>query len=275
MAQVTEHCIWKIVELFYKSFLAFRDIYDQYESRIAAHIDALKVPRETLQLSHLDLAGLIEFPRLEDLRNRYLLALKDGCHEIFRDRDHTDLLDRYVSTIFHEISILKEEHYTVKHYAPYWARAEAQRELASIMEEAGTLLPRKMQHLDFLFKTARERLEKLLPDFRGQKILVRSLFLNRHGFAAACYPSGIEGFYTLMYPENGPLEGYVEAGESFFKGAFYAQACEAFSGALDCARRGASSAPDGASMIDRLSSRLRESGEALRARQEIEKDLRG
>ena len=228
MAQVVEHKIWKIIELFYRSFLAYRHIHDQYEENIAGICAKNGVSREALQLSPTDLAGLIEFQKLEDLRDRYLFTLKDYCHDIFRDRDRTDLLDRYVSDIFHEISILKEEHYTVKHYALFWARADAQAELQAIMEEALKLVPHKIQHIEFLYRTARERLETLLPGFRGQKILTRSLFLNRDGFIAECHPQGIEGFYALMYPEHGPLEGFMEAGESFFASAFHRQAKDAF-----------------------------------------------
>ncbi len=228
MAQVVEHKIWKIIELFYRSFLAYRHIHDQYEENVAGICAKNGTSRDALQLSPIDLAGLIEFQKLEDLRDRYLFTLKDYCHDIFRDRDQTDLLDRYVSDIFHEISILKEEHYTVKHYALYWARTDAQAELQAIMGEALKLVPHKIQHVDFLYRTARERLETLLPGFRGQKILTRSLFLNRDDFIAESHPRGIEGLYELMYPEHGPLAGFVEAGESFFASAFYTQAKDAF-----------------------------------------------
>ena len=37
MPQKTEHRIWKIIELFYKSFLSFRHIRDTYEEKIARY----------------------------------------------------------------------------------------------------------------------------------------------------------------------------------------------------------------------------------------------
>ena len=65
---------------------------------------------------------MLEFKSLESLRDDYIQELKDLCHDVFRTADRTDPLDRYVSDIFHEVSILKEEHYTVKTYAPQYER---------------------------------------------------------------------------------------------------------------------------------------------------------
>ena len=85
-----------------------------------------------------------------------------------------------------------------------------------------------IHHVDFLFRTARGRLEKLLAGFRNQKILVRSFFLNRHGFISECYDNGLADFYRFMYPKVGPLKGYLEAGLSFFNSGFHQNALEAF-----------------------------------------------
>lgn len=268
MPQKTEHRIWKIVELFYKSFLAFRHMRNAYEEKAARYSAKTGLPRGELELNPAQLAGLFEFRKLEELRNRYLWSLKEHCHTTFRGGDQTDLLDRYVSDIFHEISILKEEHYTVEHYAPVWARADAQREFQSIMEEAGRLFPQKVQHVDFLFATARERLEKLLTGFRELKIVVRSLFLNRLGFVSECYPSGIEGFYEFMYPEHGPLEGYDRAGMSFFVSGFFATAVEAFEEGLACGRRARAMTEAQARIVQSMEEHLLKARKALGDRRE-------
>jgi len=237
MPQKKEHRTWKIVELFYKSYLSFRRIREQYEEKVDRYAAQAGLPRDKLELKADELAGLFEFRKLEELRDRYLWELKEHCHQVFRGHGTTDLLDRYVSDIFHEVSILKEELYTVERSAPVWARADAQRELTSIMEEAGRVFPQKIRHIHFLFENARGRLEKLLRNFREQKILTRSLFLNRKGFVSECYPDGIEGFYAIMYPENGPLEGYDRAGMSFFSSGFFKVAIEAFEEGLEYDRR--------------------------------------
>ncbi len=263
MPQKDEHRIWKVIELFYKSCLSFRHIHDEYEEKVTRYTAEKGISRERLELNPADLADLFEFQKLEELRDRYLWALKDFCHTTFRGSDNTELLDRYVSDIFHEISILKEEHYTVEHYAPLWARADAQREYQSIMEEAGRLFPQKVDHIDFLFAKARERLERLLIEFRELKILVRSLFLNRRGFVAECYAKGIEGFYEIMYPENGPIEGYDRAGMSFFNSGFYANAIEALEEGLACSQRREKPCPGRARIIASMQEHIKKSREAL------------
>lgn len=237
MPQKTEHRIWKIIEFFYKSLLALRQIHDQYEQKVARYcVEGIPHP-EDLKLDPSDLAKLLDYQQLEQLRDRFLWPLKELCHSTFRGRDQTDLLDRYVSDIFHEISILKEELYTVEHYAPVWEREGARHELESIMGEAARLFPQKVHHVAFLFRTSLERLERLLPTYRDQKILKRSLFLNRRGFVSECYPEGIEHFYTVMYGEQGPLAGYEKAGRSFYTSGFYQTATEAFEEGLACAAR--------------------------------------
>jgi hypothetical protein len=228
MLQKHDHTIWKIIELFYKSWLMYRQMHDIYEEKVANYSRERNVRREDLKLGPADLAGLIDFLKLEQLRDRYLFSLKTHCHDIFRGHGNTDQLDRYVSDIFHEISILKEEHYTVQHYAPGWADTHAEMELNSIMQEAIEVFPRKIHHVYYLFRNAIERIEKLLPHYRKNRILLRSLFLNRKGFIAAAYPKGLDTFYTFLFPGPGPLEGYYETGVSFFKSAFHDLAIESF-----------------------------------------------
>jgi hypothetical protein len=219
--------VWEIVELFYRSLIEFRQIYDQYEWRVLQHSHRKGLHRRDLRLEPEDLAGLMDFKALERLRDEHIFRLKETCHQIFRSRHRTDLVDIYVSDVFHEISILKEEYYNVKTYAPQYARDAREVELTYILDEVHNLFPSKLNHIRYLFGKARERLEELLPGFTRNRILVRSLFLHRDDFVKDAYEDGILAFYRIMYPEGGPADGFYEVGLSFHASGFHARALEA------------------------------------------------
>ena len=219
---------WTIVELYYRSHIIFRQQYDRYEEHVVHYSKQLGLHRLDLRLNPEDLAGLLDLKALERLRDENLHKLKDLCHLVFRGQDRTDILDRYVSDIFHEISILKEEHYNVKTYAPQYARDAAEVELKYILDEAHGLFPQKLNQIRFLFGKAQARMEELLSSFRKIKIFTRSLYLYRDDFVREAYEDGIRQFFRHMYPEGGPLEGFYEVGQGFFESGFYPQALEAY-----------------------------------------------
>ncbi len=222
--------VWTIVALYYRSFSIFRQQYDQYEERVQHFSNKLGRHRLDLRLNPEDLAGLLDLKAMERLRDGHLFQLKDLCHAVFRGKDRTDQLDRYVSDIFHEISILKEEHYNVKTYAPQYEREgeAAEVELKYILDEAHGLFPRKLNQIRFLFGKALARMEELLPSFTKMKLFTRSLYLHRDDFVRDAYKDGIRHFYRCMYPDGGPIEGFHEVGSSFLASGFHSKAREAF-----------------------------------------------
>jgi len=233
--QEVGHKIWTIVQLFYRSLLVFREQYDSYEATVKEFAERRNTPREVLRLNSRDLATLLDFKKLERLRDRYIHELKDLCHQVFRGQDQTDLLDRYVADIFHEISILKEEHYNVKTYAPLYERDAREVELRGILDEAHQGFPKLMHHILYLFRQAQGRMEEHLASFRYIPIFMRSLYLHRNDFVAEVYSDGLRHFYRLMYP-LGALEGFFHVGLSFFYSGFMEYAREAFLKAMDAHR---------------------------------------
>jgi hypothetical protein len=221
------HKIWTNVQLFYRSHGVFREQFESYERRVLAISEQTGVPRADLRLNSAELASLLDLKKLERLRDGYIHELKDLCHLVFRGPDQTDLLDRYVSDIFHEISILKEEHYNVKTYAPLYERDAAVVELRHILDEAHTLFPQELRHIRYLFGRAQARLEEHLASFRTIPLFIRSLYVHRNDFVVEAYPDGIDRFYELMYL-LGPMEGYYEAGLSFYHSGFFDEALECF-----------------------------------------------
>lgn len=220
------HTIWTIVKLFYRSFTVFQELFSSYERKVLAYSETVGIPRELLRLKPAELGGLLDYKRLEDLRDGFIHELKDLCHLVFRGNNSTDLLDRYVSDIFHEISILKEEHYSVIVYAPLWERDHNEVELKLILDEAHELFPLKLRQIHYLYERAKSRLEAQLASFAGYRLFIRSLYLEREGFVASAYPDGIDQFYRFMYP-GGVVEGYTEVARSFLHSSFLVEAAQA------------------------------------------------
>jgi hypothetical protein len=244
------HKIWTIVHLFYRSHGVFRDQFESYEKQVLELSRQTGIDREDLRLNSAELAGLLDLKKLERLRDGYIHELKDLCHLVFRGPDRTDLLDRYVSDIFHEISILKEEHYNVKTYAPLYEKDAAEVELRHILDEAHTLFPLKLKHIRYLFGRAQARLEEHLPSFAAIPLFIRSLYVHRSGFVAEAYPDGLDRFYRFMYP-LGPLEGYYRAGLSFYHSGFFEEALAAFLDARNAhVREVAGAAPAASRTVD-------------------------
>lgn len=227
LEQERGHQCWRVVRLFYESLAEFNVQREAYDARVLEIARERGTPREALRLTAELLGSLLDFKALERLRDGGLFELKDLCHQIFRSNNQTDALDRFVSDIFHEISILKEEHYTVKIYAPMHERAEDQEFLQIILDDAHEIFPKKMLHAATLFARARDALERHLPAMTKYPIVVRSLWLERDGFIATAYRDGIRHFYRLMYL-GGAAEGFFAAGSSFLDSGFVAQALEAW-----------------------------------------------
>ncbi|MCZ6793789.1 MAG: hypothetical protein O7J95_09290 [Planctomycetota bacterium] len=229
--QDRDHRIWLVVRLFYTSLVEFRREFASYETKVRRVAESTGVRREALRLRPAELAALLDFKSLEALRDGYIHELKDLCHLLFRTKDQTDPLDRYVSDIFHEISILKEEHYTVMTYAPMHEQAADKVELAYILDEAHKMFPQKLGQVQYLFGRALERMEQHLSSFGKTQIVIRSLYHHQARFVRQAYPDGLRDFYRRMYP-CGPLEGFYQVGLSFYHSGFFAEALEAFRLAL-------------------------------------------
>ncbi|MEE8142343.1 MAG: hypothetical protein V3T77_04525 [Planctomycetota bacterium] len=220
--------IWTIVERFYSSRGIFMAQHDRYEDLVAQYVEREGKPRDQIRLGPEELSGLLNFKELERIRDSYLLPLKDACHALFRSNDTTDFLDRLVNDIFHEISILKEEHYNIRTYARDGRDRLDTEELEAILDEVHDMFPLKVHRMRHLFETACAHLEKLLPRYRDNVVLIRSLFLHRNGFVAQAYEEGLIRFYEIIYGPKLAFTGYQEVGDSFYRSGFYAQARECY-----------------------------------------------
>jgi hypothetical protein len=220
---------WELLRNFFRSRSAFLTLFDQYELRVAEFEEQLKTDRTKLKLPADQLQSLLDFKSLEELRDRVILRLKETAHELFRTPDSTDLLDHYISNIYHEISILKEEHYTLKEE---FVQMD-QREYDLFFREVAEFYPKRLRHVKNLYRKALRRLEELLPEMANERIVVRSLYLFGDELLAEGYSGGLRGLYAKMYPDLGDVGGFAMAGRSFLKSGFEKEAREAYTLAIE------------------------------------------
>ena len=229
-----EELLWRLFRTFFRSRARFYTLFDRYEESVLEFADRFKTHRTRLKLPVDELHTLLDFKSLEELRDREILLLKETAHEIFRSPDSTDLLDHHVSNIYHEISMLKEEHYTLREE---YLRSD-QREYDRFFREVSEFYPKRLRHVRNLYAKALRRLEALLPELAAERILTRSLYLYGDELLSEHYPRGLAGLYRKMYPQLGALQAYREVGLSFFESGFEEEALQAFRKAVAAGRAG-------------------------------------
>jgi hypothetical protein len=229
MKEDHKNLLWEIVTKFFVAKKSFMVQHTNYDRLVKSYAKKQSVDRRQLQLGTREVAGLLDFKSIEELRNHHLRELKRLSHEMYRTEEITDLFDKYVSDIYHEISILKEEHYTVLTYAP--AYEEGQQgdltERDKILEEVHEFFPRKMEQVNSLFQKAQIRLEELLPEYGQDRVLVRSMYLFGDKLLKGLYKNGLVDLYKKVYTKGGAVEGFLTAARSFHESGFDEQAEQA------------------------------------------------
>lgn len=225
---------WDLVESYFHARAAFAEVHDAYESRVIAHATEKKIDRKDLRLDAVEVSKLLDFAKLESLRNGPLHDLKEIAHGLFRKRASTDKLDRYASEIFHELSILKEEQYKVSTFAPEYHKRNELDEYQSILEEVHQEFPRKVHDIHDLFAKSRIRLEEILKRNAMDTVLVRSLSLFGEKLLEKAYPRGIADLHRMLYA-GGELEAHLVAARSFARAGFKDHAMAELAKAHDAA----------------------------------------
>ncbi|MCI0342586.1 MAG: hypothetical protein L0216_15835 [Planctomycetales bacterium] len=218
--------IFDVVEKFFRAKRLFLRQFEGYERKVLAYAAERQTDRRHLKLTSEEVATLLDFKELEELRDHVLFDLKELAHSLFRRVGATDPFDRYVSDIFHEISILKEEHYTVRTYGPQFESSADTEESLIILEEVHEYFPRRVHHVRRLFEKAEGRLLEVLPTFRENGIFVRSLALYGEDLLAGAYEGGLSELFGAMYPQAGAVAGYLDASRRFHEGGFDALAAD-------------------------------------------------
>lgn len=216
--------IWDFLTTFVAARRSFLSIYRRYERRVLSAARGRGVARTELRLPPADLWKLFHLGRLETLRDERLAPLRELAERIFDEAGDEGLLDAYCGHIFHEISILSEEHRSVGRFV----RHHDPRRYRTLYEEVSGYYPLRLNRVMRFFRAAMKRLDELLPSWSDERVVVRSAYLFGDNLARRAYGQGREALYARMYPDGGAIKGYLEAGRSFQASGFETQAREAY-----------------------------------------------
>jgi len=226
-AESTRGVAWELLELHYGGRHAFTTVHRDYEATVAALVEERQKPREQLKLDAEETRRLFRTSALQDLIVQWVEPLRQIARAYFRRKNVAEQYDMKVSRIYHELSILLEEHLSVQNFP----RDGSAREFARIFREVSEYYPQRLRRVRDLFARAQRRLEELLPTFCDDPIVLRSSFLFRDELWPDGSQAGFNRFLEKMFPKGGAGVGYLTIAQSFFKAAFYDKASE-------CARVG-------------------------------------
>jgi hypothetical protein len=236
----TDERRWILLRTFYRSYRRFHALMAQYEESVRRFAESYGVDRKDLKLAPDELATLLDPQALSEMRDGDLTVLREMSHRLFRTAEVPDRFDTHVASIYHEVSLLKEEHWTVREESMHTDAAEYER----YYREVNIYYPKRLRHVRNLYGKARRRLEQLLPTMARNRIIVRSVYLFGEELVAGVYEGGLEEFYGHLYPDGGMLTAYSLAAESFLESGFGAEAAAAYDLALAAADRAMRGAED-------------------------------
>ncbi len=210
-----ENRAWDLVTAFFRAKRLFEVQYEAYEATVKDIARRQGVDRGALQLPAREVAALLDFEQLGDLHDRCVAPLRELSRQVLREVATTDLLDRYVADIYHEISILREEHYEV---VAHGAREPGELEdLKQVLDEVHEYFPKRLHRVHHLFAQAERRLAALVARFGRNTVFVRSMFLL--GAEALGSVEVQAWLYGHVYA-GGAAEGDLVAARSFLAGGF-------------------------------------------------------
>jgi hypothetical protein len=228
--------VWDFVTAFFASRRAFLAIFRRYESRVLAFAKEAGVHRDDLVLPPADLARLFHPKRLHHLRDERLVPLRSLAHQLFREAGVVEPLDTACSHVFHEVSILLEEHLSIIRFR----HVSDPKRYEQMFEEVRGYYPIRLRRIRRLFAEGLRRLEELLPEWAADRVVVRSAYLFGGRMARGVWEgeeAALDALYARMYPAGGAAEGYLAAGKSFLASGFSEEAVSALEASVRAGKR--------------------------------------
>ncbi len=212
--------LWDFLYTFITARRVFLSIFKRYERRVLKAARERGVDRSDLVLPPQQLWKLFHLRRLELLRDQRLGPLRELSQQIFGDSGDEGLMDAYCGHMYHEISILSEEHQSVGRFV----RHHDPRRYRALFEEVSGYYPTRLRRVKRFFASGMKRLDELLPRWSSERVVIRSTYLFGDRLARLAYGRGREALYQRMYPRGGAIRGYLTAARSFMDSGFTPQA---------------------------------------------------
>jgi hypothetical protein len=222
---------WLLLRSFFSSWRRFLGLFEDYERRVKEFSAKFDTDRARLRLEPDDLATVLDFKALEALRDREVSLLREVSHLLFRTPDTTDRFDHLVSIIYHELSALKEEHYTLREE---FVRKESI-EYERFYREVNQYYPKRLRHIRNLYSKADRRLREVLGTMSGDRVLLRSLHLFGEDLVRDLYPGGLAELHRCLFPRGGTVEARAAVARSLEESGFRVEALEAWTGCIESA----------------------------------------
>lgn len=216
---------WKMFKSFFVAKKEFDEIERTFHEKFEEVIGKFAGRKGGKPKKH-DFDAFLSYHLLEDFRDKHLFDLKERAHNVLHSSPAMDLLDSYLSDIFHQASILKEEHYRFRKYVPRFFEEKRPDEAEGIVAEIRERLPHLVSRIGLLFKKAEEQLVKVLPDLAANPIFLRSFHLFGKGISIF-QERGEDWCYQQMFP-HGTFEAYCRLGKLFFESGFVDEARKCF-----------------------------------------------
>jgi len=223
-----ERRVKEIVRSFLLAFLAFRRLHGEYQKG---------------SLCFSDLALFVD-----DRGQSLLFALKESCHSLFRGSntgvsEKEQVFDLIVGTLFHLAMKLREDLYQLEFYGPKFTRLSEKKEghptpkalvrqFQELISRARSALQEEMEEMDHLFKEVLPRFQDLLREYRENGPLLRFLWEEKGLLREVFGEKALETILEMLYGPDSAQPDRL-AGESYFQSAFYSQATQAFTRALN------------------------------------------
>jgi hypothetical protein len=225
--------LWDFMVSFVAARRTFLAIFERYERRVLQASRRMGVGREVLVLPPRELFELFNLRRLKFLKEQRLRGLRDLAGHIFAESEDEELLDVYCSHIYHELSILAEEHRSVGRFL----RIHDRRRYRQLFDEVSGYYPKRLQRIRRLFTGGLRRIETVLPDWAGHREIVRGVYLFGERLGRLTYGRGVASVYRRMYPNGGETLGCLEAARSFLDSSFMILAREAATKSVEAGNR--------------------------------------
>ncbi len=216
----------ELVKLFLRSVVLYRRLYGDYQKGILRFEEIQKL--------------------VDDKGQSFLFNLKKISHSLFRANnscsEKEQLFDLAVSSIFHEVMVIRENCYQVETYGPRAKSIERKpekgphekkflRELYRALERAKKRLSAEFRETEALLSETLEQLKEIIASYPENGLLVRFFLENDDLIREVFGAEGLNKLFSTMYKE-GRLKALRVAAESYYHSGYYEQAAAVIQKAL-------------------------------------------